>query len=974
MVYADVQKEVVLLFHFLFLFLLGCNAFAQQIPLTNALSFAPPSSDRSIQFLANIFGIVDGVLTGTGSQIFGNMMGVFNAAILALGSIVVMYTLMVGTMNTAHEGEFLGKKWSSIWIPLRCSTGMVLIIPKASGYCFMQIFMMWVIVQGVGAADRIWTSALQYLNRGGKIVQTQMGSKQILNAFVEKQDATFVGASTILTGQVCMYSIQKALEKIQSNYLYQASESQFGPCFNPVDEKWKSFCQNSVPDFLASVNAVDYQKSKQGWLAPKDYTLPMPNFNPNGFSSIYTNLNGMCGEIHWNDASNLDLNPASLKSLFFTEEQIQSLGLSRAIAVAQIYSSLANVAVAMVENNPWFSTQSNEQNAASSIANLQFGVPKNELGDTCQEFQEAAICSFWQNSSDRPQTGVLLAGNEFINVIGSYEGLMMPILNLVNDLKNEAKSKQVRSFISQTQQSGWMFAGAYFFNLVNLTGPVSKVSLTKDLNSGLEASQFYHIDDCQQSNTGFCWFLKPLGEQFHYEKVIQAMLQGWGKDRPYLSDCGETLSFSPAGTFQAAHGYILPVGAYAKGACASTVLGFIGNSYFFHLPEQAGLNKISLPDFPMMFAKVLPTTHMQLNSNTCTNKIEFAGRTFCMGNGWSGFFNDFLATAAQAINSMLGLAINILVVVPLKVCIWPQMQYAMQILTNLSNNPIVDLANMGASFIQSTLYSYLGMIAVSGLGAFPMMGGVILILLAFLTPLYTAWLSYFVTIGFTTCYYIPLLPYLIFTFGVIAWLFAVIEAIVAAPIMALGVTTPEGEGILGKGEHGLMLLVNVFLRPSMMVIGFISGVALSYISIWVLNAGFDIAAGFLKVDASEVAKAGMGSQNIYGIQWGDFPFAQLLGCMFYVVIYVSVYLTIIQKTFTLIYLLPDKVLRWIGGHPDSLASETQSWFHEGSQKLEQFGKVTDQGIESGLNQLSKKFGEVVLPKPSNTSGGQLTAP
>src|SRR5262245_34253399 len=118
-------------------------------------TFAPPPSDVSVIFLSNIFGIVDGVLHGTGSQIMGTMFGVFNSAVVAIGGVVIMYTLIVSTMNTAQEGQMLGQKWSSIWIPLRSTLGLALLIPKASGYCLMQIFVMWVILQGVGAADKV---------------------------------------------------------------------------------------------------------------------------------------------------------------------------------------------------------------------------------------------------------------------------------------------------------------------------------------------------------------------------------------------------------------------------------------------------------------------------------------------------------------------------------------------------------------------------------------------------------------------------------------------------------------------------------------------------------------------------------------------------------------------------------------------------------------------------------------------------
>ena len=70
----------------------------------NELNLKPPPGDLSIMFLGNIFGVVDGVLAGTGSQIAGTIFGVFNAAVLALGGILITYTVLVSTMNTAQDG------------------------------------------------------------------------------------------------------------------------------------------------------------------------------------------------------------------------------------------------------------------------------------------------------------------------------------------------------------------------------------------------------------------------------------------------------------------------------------------------------------------------------------------------------------------------------------------------------------------------------------------------------------------------------------------------------------------------------------------------------------------------------------------------------------------------------------------------------------------------------------------------------
>src|SRR5688500_18872811 len=115
-------------------------------------------NDQSIYYLGRIFGNVGTVLPGTGPAILSAMFKVFNTAMLAVGSLIVTYTTVVGVLNTAAEGEFLGKHWHSIWVPLRTVIGIAGLFPTSSGYSAIQIVMMWVIMQGVGAADSVWTA------------------------------------------------------------------------------------------------------------------------------------------------------------------------------------------------------------------------------------------------------------------------------------------------------------------------------------------------------------------------------------------------------------------------------------------------------------------------------------------------------------------------------------------------------------------------------------------------------------------------------------------------------------------------------------------------------------------------------------------------------------------------------------------------------------------------------------------------
>lgn len=938
------------------LFFVSSNAFAQFF--TNQFSFAPPPTDASITYLADIFGNVDGIISGTGSQLFGKMMGIFNSAVLALGSIIMFYTILVGTMHTAHEGEFLGKKWSSVWIPIRAAIGISLLAPKASGYCLVQIFIMWVVVQGVGAADKVWNSALDYLNQGGKIVQAQMDSKTSTSPVVNngQGNPNYIGAVTILTGQVCMLGLQRMIETQRNNFLvYAQANPDMGPCGNQSSDyqQWQEFCTSDVPDFLASVNAIQFQKDKQLGFASdtsaKNYQMNMPNF-PETAPAFYRSLNGICGSIYWNDPSNLSDGSFNLSdvqmSVGLNASQVQTLILTRAIAIQEMYNFLSNIAQQMLQNDPQLNVNitANPDTDASPVAVMQYGFSMKNYITPCNTFSES--CQLW--SSPQGTTGVLFAGNEFLNAINAYNGVMMPILNMVQQFELGQQTQNLREFVSKTQTTGWMFAGSYFFDLVALSGsPVSNTNLT-DSKSGLQKSTMFNLTlDCESNTTPdtLCWFLQEVGKTPVNQPVqqIETLIDGHPNATSPSLCSGTTLSL---GSYKDQEGYITPIPNLSSITCASTTLGYIGNSYFLYVPGQPGATPPQLPDFEFPSYN-LQNIKVDWDIDVPCGGINLWLFKICLGQVilkpalWLG---ENIVNALLSALEAFGVNIfDIMVVSPLKNTIWPTLQQAYETITTPSANPIVNIANMGGFLINSTINEYMSLLAFAVIGAIPFVGTLVLTLYAFALPLYTAWMVLFLSIGFSAAYYAPLLPYIIFTFGAISWLIAVIESMVAGPIMALGIMSPEGEGVLGRSEQGFMILVNVFLRPSMMIIGFVTAIAMTYVSVWILNEGFGNAAQFLI------------SKNPSQLSWGNFVLTQVVGMAFYIFIYISLYTTVVQKSFNLIYILPDKVLRWVGGQPESYGSETQQWLDETRQKVEQqFAAKTEGGMGEGFKQMSKK--------------------
>src|SRR3990167_6279039 len=140
--------------------------------MINLFEFAP--NDLSLDYLSQLFGYMNGVIplpsgapSGTSITILSTMFRTFNSAILAVAALVIVYVVVVGVIKTATEGEFLGRQWNKVFVPLRLVFGIAALVPTGSGYCAIQLLMMWVIVQGVGAADTLWTTTLNYIQLAG---------------------------------------------------------------------------------------------------------------------------------------------------------------------------------------------------------------------------------------------------------------------------------------------------------------------------------------------------------------------------------------------------------------------------------------------------------------------------------------------------------------------------------------------------------------------------------------------------------------------------------------------------------------------------------------------------------------------------------------------------------------------------------------------------------------------------------------
>ena len=899
----------------------------------SSLSLTPPSTDYSVVFLGNMFGVVDGVLHGNGSQLMGKMFGVFNAAVLALGGIVVTYTLIVGTMNTSHEGQFLGQKWSSIWIPVRSTIGLALLIPKTSGYCLMQIFIMWLVVQGVGAADRVWDAALSYLNLGGVIVGAQSNPNPTTSNNSAIQTIA-TGESRILMGQVCMRGLQTALENVRTQYLSDKNSGS-GPCLDSkATGSMKEFCNKSVPDFFSTVDAAAANNKGNNF-------VNMPNFNTSG---MYDSLNGVCGIIKWNKLS------VSTSLASVSAEDIQTLNQSRAVAVQQMFMDLSPVAIAMINNDPQLSTTntSNVDDRYTSVAQNQFGIPISTTSQTACD-SPSNDCTNWDAAPGSTNQVMIFTGLEFMNALTDYNAIMAPALNLQSQASNSANTNSYHDFISGAESSGWIMAGTYFFDLANLNGSAAAKAGSVDNDSGLDATPDFSVttsnltDPFTNPGSGTYSILYDLFNQS--ETNITNLIN-------LITAKNIDTSLTPN------------VGASQHSAVISTasasVYGYVTNASMIHLPGQPGLTtptfKFNLNMSPGSTIMTIPSMHFG-----CGFKIL----TKCVGGPlgkllWNSLISNFFSIFITFITNLFDMVIQLLLIAPLTVMM-SILNDGVQMLNTSQAHPIIAMAYMGTSFINYTIETYFQLVAISALFSFG--GGIILIIIL---PFLGAFLAVMFTAGFIDAYYVPFLPYMIFTFGSIAWFMAVIEAMVAGPIIALGITHPEGHDALGKAEQALTILINVFLRPALMVIGYVAAIALCYVGVYIVNSGFSHVLQFLMPGNNIDPNVQNGATSPSQASTPYISYASMFAGFFSLLAYTTIYLTVVEKSFQLIYLLPDNISRWMGGQSESYGKETAGWADATKEKIKEGGEL----VGKTATNLSKQVGQKAVEGMKGVGGGK----
>lgn len=135
-----------------------------QMPFSPCDPSQPTCSDASVGILQHIFGPIVNVLVNgadpntvaSTSNVLASMFSYFNSGLLVVASLIISYVATVGAVNTANDGEAMGKAWSSVWTPLRILAGGAVLLPTASGYSILQMFVLTLSLWSIGFANQLY--------------------------------------------------------------------------------------------------------------------------------------------------------------------------------------------------------------------------------------------------------------------------------------------------------------------------------------------------------------------------------------------------------------------------------------------------------------------------------------------------------------------------------------------------------------------------------------------------------------------------------------------------------------------------------------------------------------------------------------------------------------------------------------------------------------------------------------------------
>ena len=163
--------------------------------------FTETPNDYALGMLERLLGGIVPFLRGgadtAGANLLSEMFWFFNTAMLFIALPVLAYTIYRAFWDTTTDGTVFGNQTSSSYTVLKVLFGFIALIPTGTGYMVIQIFMIWLLIQGSYLGDTAWSRTAEASLQGRSLLAPPsvltMDDYVVQEEFADAFDALVLG-------------------------------------------------------------------------------------------------------------------------------------------------------------------------------------------------------------------------------------------------------------------------------------------------------------------------------------------------------------------------------------------------------------------------------------------------------------------------------------------------------------------------------------------------------------------------------------------------------------------------------------------------------------------------------------------------------------------------------------------------------------------------------------------------------------
>lgn len=840
--------------------------------------FGVSECDISICYLSNIFGKMPGLLGTTeglvcpntvgsvGPEIVKSMFSYFNVGMMSVLYVFIAFYVFNAVLVGGYEGSITDKQLSLIAATRMCISAICM-IPTSSGYTYLQIIIMYVLLNGIGFADRAFSNALyvfdqqlnqqlmginsEQINRSTGVVTDSGGnvvsdSDKQYAAYQEYYNKSFLDALRIYS---CSYykSLAATIPK-SGNYDMPAQPSLINPdpscgSIAVTDPATLNMLRNVSYNFLYSAYTYYYQKT-QGLNAiggGSQENKTATSLDAYSTCLLCKNVQGYSDQ-YYVAAGQLQVTTSQLGGAVDVAKCSQD--------AATNYNGLLPKRENYIGDKLADSNPTNENNVIDDeIEKVQWNFCRNNNpGKLAGNTYSGCLMNMANYINAQVESGNLVRYN---SSLGDYEAPYKFTTSNVKDsnsggqvsITNECSPNYFEGYSENALRSRLAMVQAY------------RTSVREMFQSASYKSKFYKllrdyntpVDDTPTSSTTTSTTTSSQGNTStevikvsNIDNVIRRVV------KPFYSDEGKHPYFE-----------VEDRGFYSTGAILNPALMNLQTTVLMIAQGMLGIELIdhkSYANYPESHACMwnIYANYCKNNSGRCYTELK-NNNCIMQGRGLIGAYDAIKSNVTyNPFKDFVSLGMTIMQATGLYLIYTNIELFKSTAIISVQKHLAVIPVTIAGKLVQDALKHGIakGLMLPPALSQVAnQTGQVIVQVINLLADFDYAYMQNFTTIasafslltfpmGMLMAILIPFYPVMIYTVAALGYFVSVVEIMVGAPVLALGLAYPQGHDIFGRSTTGFVNIFVVFLRPILMVISVILAMQLMVVALTLVNYGY----------------------------------------------------------------------------------------------------------------------------------------